>query len=87
VRASPRRIAVSIWTAPGGNGNIGEGYEATNNLDFSAHYNFTPHLKVTLEGLNLTDQHIVQYTDIPTHRIEVNTSSGRTILWGMTYEY
>jgi len=22
----------------GGNGNIGEGYEATNNLDFSAHY-------------------------------------------------
>ncbi len=42
---------------------------------------------MTLEGLNLTDQHIVQYTDIPTHRIEVNTSSGRTILWGMTYEY
>jgi hypothetical protein len=57
---------------------LGEGYEATNNLDFSAHYNFTPHLKATLEGLDLTDRHIVQYTDIPTHRIEVNTSSGRT---------
>jgi TonB-dependent receptor len=71
----------------GGNGNIGEGYEATNNVDFTAHYNFTPHLKATLEGLNITNQHIVQYTDIPTHRIEVNTSSGRTILWGMTYEY
>ena len=71
----------------GGNGNIGEGYDATNNLDFSAHYNFSRHLKATLEGLNLTNQHIVQFTDIPTHRIEVNTSSGRTILWGMTYEY
>jgi TonB-dependent receptor len=71
----------------GGNGNIGEGYEATNNVDFSAHYNFSKNLKVTLEGLNITNQHIVQYTDIPAHRIEVNTSSGRTILWGMTYEY
>jgi iron complex outermembrane receptor protein len=71
----------------GGNGNIGEGYEATNNVDFTAHYNFTPHLKATLEGLNITNQHIVQYTDIPTHRIEVNTAAGRTILWGMTYEY
>ena len=71
----------------GGNGNIGEGYEATNNVDFSAHYNFSKHLKATLEGLNITNQHIVQYTDIPAHRIEVNTSSGRTILWGMTYQY
>lgn len=71
----------------GGNGNIGEGYEATNNVDFTAHYNITPHFKATLEGLNITNQHIVQYTDIYAHRIEVNTSSGRTILWGVTYEY
>lgn len=71
----------------GSNGNIGEGYDATNNVDFTAHYNFSKHLRATLEGLNITNQHIVQYTDIPSHRIEVNTSSGRTILWGMTYEY
>jgi len=32
----------------GGNGNIGEGYEATNNVDFTAHYNITPHFKATL---------------------------------------
>ena len=71
----------------GGNGNVGEGYEATNNVDFSAHYNITPHLKATLEGLNLTNQHIIQYTDITAKRIEVNTSSGRTFLFGMTAEF
>ncbi|MBB6251334.1 TonB-dependent receptor [Nitrospirillum iridis] len=71
----------------GSNGNIGEGYEPTNNVDFSAHYNVTPHIKVTLEGLNLTDEHIVQFTDLAAHRIEVNTSSGRTFLWGMTCEF
>jgi hypothetical protein len=27
----------------GSNGNIGAGYEATNNVDFTAHFNFTPH--------------------------------------------
>jgi iron complex outermembrane receptor protein len=71
----------------GGNGNIGEGIEATNNVDFAGHYNLTSHLKATLEGVNLTDQHIVQYTDVTARRIEVNTSSGRTILFGATYEF
>ena len=71
----------------GANGNIGEGYEATNNVDFTAHYNITKNFKATLEGLNLTNQHIIQFTDLQAHRIEVNTSSGRTILWGVTYEY
>ena len=71
----------------GANGNLGEGYEATNNVDFTAHYNITKNLKATLEGLNLTNQHIVQFTDLNAHRIEVNTSSGRTILWGMTYDF
>lgn len=71
----------------GSYGNIGEGYEATNNVDFTAHYNITKNFKATLEGLNLTNQHIVQFTDLKAQRIEVNTSSGCTILWGMTYEY
>jgi TonB-dependent receptor len=71
----------------GGNGNVGEGYDATSNVDFSAHYNITPHLKATLEGLNLTNQPIVQFTDLSAHRIEVNTTSGRTFLWGATAEF
>ena len=42
---------------------------------------------MTFEGLNLTDQHIVQFTDLTAHRIEVNTSSGRTFLWGAAAEF
>jgi TonB-dependent receptor len=71
----------------GGNGNIGEGIKAQRNLDAAAHYNVTRHLKLTLEGINLTDEHIIQYTDITAKRIEVNTSAGRTILFGATYEF
>ena len=41
-----------------------------------------------VEGtLNLTNQPIVQFTDLSAHRIEVNTSSGRTFLWGATAEF
>jgi iron complex outermembrane receptor protein len=77
----------SYLDSAGSNGNIGEGYEATNNVDFSSHYNITSSLKVTLEALNLTNQHIVQFTDLTARRIEVNTSSGRTFLVGATAEF
>ena len=71
----------------GSYGNVGEGYKPTNNLDFSAHYNINKQLKITLEGINLTDQHIVQFTDLTARRIEVDTSSGTTILWGLTASF
>jgi TonB-dependent receptor len=71
----------------GGNGNIGSGVKATNNIDFAAHYNVMPKLKLTLEGINLSNQHSIQYTDITAKRTTVNTSSGRTILIGATYEF
>ena len=77
----------SYLDSAGSNGNIGEGYEATHNVDFSSHYNITSSLKVTLEALNLTNQHIVQFTDLTAKRIEVNTSSGRTFLLGATAEF
>ena len=77
----------SYLDSAGGGGNIGEGYEATNNVDFSAHYNITPTVKITAEGINMTNQHIVQFTDIYAKRIEVNTSSGRTFLVGATAEF
>ena len=40
--------------------------------------------KLTAEGINMTNQHIVQFTDIYAKRIEVNTSSGRIFLVGAT---
>jgi TonB-dependent receptor len=74
-------------TGAGGNGNIGDGYKSTNNVDFAAHYNVMPGLKLTLEGINLTNQHSIQFTDIAAKRTTVNVSSGRTILIGATYEF
>ena len=71
----------------GSGGNIGEGYKATHNVDFASHYNITPSIKATLEAINLTNQHIVQFTDLAAQRIEVNTSSGRTFLLGVTAEF
>jgi iron complex outermembrane receptor protein len=71
----------------GGSGNIGEMIGATSNVDFQAHYNLDRRLKLIVEGINLTDQHIVQYTDVTAKRIEVNTSSGRTFTFGFSYEF
>jgi TonB-dependent receptor len=71
----------------GANGDLGEGYLPTHNVDVSAHYNITPQLKATLEAVNLTNQHIVQFTDLAAKRPEVDTSSGTTLLWGLTAEF
>jgi iron complex outermembrane receptor protein len=74
-------------TGAGGNGNIGDGVKATSYIDAAAHYNVTPRLKVTLEGVNLSDEHTIQYTDVAAKRTVVNTSAGRTVLFGVTYEF
>lgn len=71
----------------GGNGSIGSGYQSTNNIDFAAHYNVTPSLKIIAEGINLTNEAIDQYTDIATQRPLSYTKSGRTFTVGVTYEF
>jgi TonB-dependent receptor len=71
----------------GGSGNIGSGIKAQTNVDFAAHYNITPKLKLTAEGINLSNEHTIQFTDVATQRTTVNTSAGRTILIGATYEF
>jgi iron complex outermembrane receptor protein len=71
----------------GGDGNIGEFVGATSNVDAQAHYNLSPRLKLIVEGINLTDQPIIQYTDVAAQRIEVNTRSGRTFTFGFSYEF
>lgn len=70
----------------GGNGNIGDYFEPTSNIDFAVHYRVSEHLKATVEGINMTDQPIIQYTDATAKRIEVTTRSGRTFTFGVAYE-
>jgi TonB-dependent receptor len=71
----------------GGNGNIGSGYHATNNIDAAAHYNAGRGLKLVVEGINLTDQAIDQFTDLAADRLLSRTRSGRTITMGVAYEF
>ncbi len=71
----------------GGSGNVGEGIAATGNVDFTAHYRLDQHLKLVVEGVNLTDQPIIQYTDVTARRPEVNTRSGVTYAVGVTYAF
>lgn len=71
----------------GGNGAVGSGYKATNNIDFAAHYNAPGGLRVVVEGVNLTNAPITQYSDIVEKRLLARTVSGRTFTLGLTYEF
>jgi TonB-dependent receptor len=71
----------------GGNGNVGTGFHAMNNIDAAAHFNAGRGLKVVVEGLNLTDQAIDQFTDIAADRLLARTRNGRTVTLGVSYEF
>src|SRR5262249_10238185 len=55
----------------GSNGNVGEYIAPQNNVDAEAFINVTPKLRLVFEGINLTNQAIVQLTDLSAQRIEV----------------
>jgi TonB-dependent receptor len=74
-------------TNAGGGGNVGDGIHATNNVDFQAHWNVRPHLRLIVEGINLTNQAIRQFADQTADRTEVYTTSGRTFTFGVTAEF
>ncbi len=75
----------------GSAGNLGDFIAATNNVDFAAHYKLSPQLKLVLEGINLTNQHIIEYVNgiggDGVKRTEVNTSAGTTYTLGLMYSF
>ncbi|HQS96365.1 TonB-dependent receptor [Novosphingobium sp. 17-62-19] len=71
----------------GGNGNIGEYFTPTTNIDASAYVNVNENLRLTLEAVNITDQNIIQYADKDAKRLMTDTISGRTILFGATMRF
>jgi TonB-dependent receptor len=62
------------------------GFHGTTNVDFSAFYQVSDNLKVTIEGINLTDQVEEQYNDT-SDRIYNVTTSGRTFYLGASYKF
>ncbi|MFN6971691.1 MAG: TonB-dependent receptor [Rheinheimera sp.] len=62
------------------------GFHETTFVDFSAFYQFSENLKFTLEGINLTNQREVQYSD-SNDRPYNTTTSGRTYSAGFSYKF
>lgn len=62
------------------------GYAATIYIDASAHYKVMEGVQLTLDAINLTNQHERQYSD-STKRLYVNTRSGTTIMGGVRLEF
>jgi TonB-dependent receptor len=77
----------SKYNTGGGNApdNAGDFIKATNNVDFQAHYNVMPGIRLIAEGINLTNEPIQQA--IGPDRTEVYTTSGRTFTFGVSAEF
>jgi TonB-dependent receptor len=66
--------------------NSGDGIKATNNVDFQAHYNVLPGVRLIVEGINLTNEPIQQSIG-DADRTEVYTTAGRTFTFGVSAEF
>ena len=62
------------------------GFHETTYVDFSAFYQVNDDLKITLEGINLTDEREEQYSD-SNDRPYNTTTSGRTYMLGLNYQF
>lgn len=62
------------------------GYHATTNVDFSAFYRLTDHIKLNLEAINLTNVRDELYSD-SSDRAYNTTYSGRTYMAGITVQF
>lgn len=71
----------------GGNGNIGEYFTPSTVFDAAAYYNVTSVLQLRVEGLNLSNQRIIQYADGDARRLMTSTVSGRTVTFGATLRF
>ncbi|RYV01364.1 TonB-dependent receptor [Shewanella sp. OPT22] len=64
-----------------------QGVESTSYFDASVYYNITENLKISLEGINLTNEKLYRYQDITDRRATTVYESGRNILLGVNYRF
>jgi TonB-dependent receptor len=72
---------------PNSQGNLWTIQEAETRVDASTSYAITEHLKVSLEGLNLTNSAFSQTVDIDAQRRLMYNKNGRTFLLGARVTY
>jgi len=76
-----------LQRVPGQNTNDVEGKRETFNVDMSMTYNFSEHLALTLEGINLTDEFNDQFVDSVGDRPSVYHHTGRQFYLGFRYQF
>jgi TonB-dependent receptor len=67
-------------------GTSADGYDSTFNLDASVQYNVTSHFRVSVEGVNLTDQYENEFNDTTRNMVYYYHHTGRQILLGVRYQ-
>ncbi|MFT4090172.1 MAG: TonB-dependent receptor [Asticcacaulis sp.] len=75
-----------LTAVPSNDGNSVGGTNETTNFDMQASYNLTPKLKLSFEGINLTDEFNDQYVDA-TNRLNVRTHTGRQYFLSARYSF
>jgi TonB-dependent receptor len=68
-------------------GTDADGVDSTFNLDTSIQYTLTSHVKLTLEGINLTNQYENWFNDTTKDLPTYYHQTGREILFGVRYKY
>ncbi|ODP37269.1 TonB-dependent receptor [Sphingomonas turrisvirgatae] len=76
IRGSVAYRSSYLTAVPGTEGNAYNGTNGTTNIDAQISYNITDKVKLSLEGINLTDELNDQFVD-ETNRLNVLTHSGR----------
>ncbi len=66
---------------------IGDGFNATVYVDFSAFYQINDRLKLTFDAINLTDQREEQYSDLVARRQYNTTTAGTSFFAGANYRF
>ncbi|MGE0662474.1 MAG: TonB-dependent receptor [Hyphomonadaceae bacterium] len=75
-----------LTTIPGRNGNASESTAETLNVDFAASYALSERLRLTFEGLNLTDEASDQFLS-PDDRVSFYHHYGRQFMAGVRFTY
>ncbi|MEC3909347.1 TonB-dependent receptor [Sphingobium sp. CR2-8] len=86
IRGSVAYRSKYLTAVPGTEGNAYNGTNRTINVDAQASYNVTEKLKLSIEGINLTDTKNDQFVD-ETNRLSVLTHSGRQFNLGVRYAF
>lgn len=74
-----------LTRVPGQNGNDIEGTRATFNVDAAVSYAINDRIRITLEGINLTDEIRAQFVDSVGARPVTYNHTGRTVLLGARF--